>query len=140
MKLCKDIKLLDHLAGREVVQAYGQIDGYTYKYKGRKEARCSLVNQVSRATIRAMKPCYIVKVNLYGDERKKKDHILTEYRKGMVYNFAGSIVIPAHDEKLIELIHQRDIAPYTGTGDDAKRITEIYNHIEKIGGKTLHWT
>ena len=138
MKLCKDMKILNHLSGRELVQSYGQIDGYTRKYRD-DDTQGSVINQVSRATIRAMAPCYIVKVNLYGDERKKKDHILTEYRRGMVYNFGGAIVIKNYDEHLVNLIHNRDTAEYTGTTEDYSRVTEIYDYIETIGGVTLHW-
>lgn len=138
MKLCKDLTILNKIQSGEIHRAYGQIDGFSYKE--RHDCRCSTVNQVSRAKIRAMRPCYIIRVNLYDDHRKKKDFIATEYTSGRVYNFAGSFVIRERDEQLIDLIHARDCAPYTGTFDDSQRVEAIYNRMEEFKGEILSWT
>lgn len=138
MKLLSDSKTLARITVNELDTAYGTIHGGNKKYRDN-DTVSSIINQASRAVIRSMRPCFIGCVNLYGEDRGKKESILKEYKKGMVFNFGGSFVIPAYDEELVELILARDTAPYTGTADDAVRVNAIYDRLEQLGAKTLHW-
>ena len=105
---------------------------------------CETINNASRrvvATMRAAKgQAWLGKVNLYGDDRGRRDKILWEWDGGIVYNFSACFVLPAFDEKLVDMIHQRDISPYTGTADDAVKIDAIFDRVQQLGGVLLHWT
>ena len=80
---------------------------------------------------------WLGKVNLYdGDNRER---VLWKWDGGMVLNFGASFVIPAYDDQLERLILKRDRAPYTGTREDYRRVTEIYDRMEAVGGMNLLW-
>jgi hypothetical protein len=134
MKLCKDKAILKRLIGGEMIRAWGEIDGYTYK-PDRNGATVSVLNQASRALTRAMRPCYLVKVNRYD---KDTPHI-EEYRKGMVFNFQASFAIPVNDPELLRLLEERDTAEYTGTSADSVRVDAIYKQMGELGGEILSW-
>lgn len=115
---------------------------YLTFYEGTSEFDKS-INDISRETITTMKKeygtCFVGKINLYGDERKK-DYKLTEYTGQKIYNFEYAFCIPCHDSKLEELITERDRAEYTGSKDDFKRIDKIMNRIEELKGVNLFWS
>jgi hypothetical protein len=134
MRLCRDLELLKRLSAGEVTTAWGEIDGYSHKMR-KDGVRNSLVNQLSRAKIRALRPCFIVKVNRYN----KADPFAREYRRGMVCNFDGSFVLKTYDVELVRLLEERDGAQYTGTADDARRVEAIYTRMEALGGEILSW-
>ena len=96
-------------------------------------------NRISRAKIRAMLKEYgsvfIWSCNPYG-----KEIVVREYTGGMVYNFDGSFITPEYDIDLEWMMRERLKAPYTGTSDDYDRITEIYDHAEKMGMVHLVWS
>jgi len=100
-------------------------------------------NDVTRDIIAAFREqhgqCWLGKINLYGDERKHTGEILKQYLGGIVYTFSCSFIAPLYDQTLVDLIHQRDIAPYTGTKKDMARINEISDRIDAIGGQFVHW-
>ncbi len=102
-----------------------------------------ITNKYSRSIIRAFRhehgSAWLGNVNLYGDNRGKRDAILTEYTRGMVYNFQYSFIIPEYNQELEQLILDRDNAPYTGTKADCVRIDTIFAKIEALNGKHLHW-
>ena len=77
-------------------------------------------------------------INLYGDDRGKAEKILFPLDQ-FVCNFAAAFIVPAYDQELVDLIYERDIAPYTGTKDDSQRIDVIFNRIDALGGLSLHW-
>ena len=114
---------------------------YLAYYQGTSEFDKS-INDISREMIKAMKnehdTCFVGKINLYDDDNK--DYKLTEYTGQMIYNFEYAFCIPNHDSQLEQLITDRDRAPYTGTKDDFKRIDEIMNRIEELGGHNLFWS
>lgn len=101
------------------------------------------INDISRAKIKAMNnehgQCFLGKVNLYDDERGK-DYKLTEYKGQKIYNFDYAFCIPCHDSQLEEMITERDREPYTGSKNDSKRIDQIMNRIEELGGHNLVWS
>jgi len=111
------------------------------------------INDISRKTVAAMKnesgTCFVGKINLYGEERKKeyklveyvnKPHIdLKENECNFLYNFEYSFCIPCYDAELEKMINERDKAEYTGTQEDSVRVTAIIDRIYAIGGKYLFW-
>jgi len=80
---------------------------------------------------------WLGKVNLYDGD--KRERVLWKWDGDLVLNFSASFVIPAYDEQLERLILERDRAPYTGTREDYRRVTEIYDRMEAVGGMNLLW-
>jgi len=81
--------------------------------------------------------CYLGKVNRYSEDEGKP--YLALYEGQQVFNFEYGFMIPCYDEKLIELIRDREHAEYTGTKEDYKRVTEIMDRIQELGGINLFW-
>jgi hypothetical protein len=96
-------------------------------------------NKLSRSIIRAMKREH-GKAYIYTVNANKYNPVVTEYIKGMVFNFSGSFVASVYDQNLIDLIRDRLAAPYTGTKDDWDRVTAIFDYAESINAVTLHWS
>lgn len=101
------------------------------------------INDISRETIKAMKResgvCYLGKINLYDDDRKKP-YKLTEYTGQRIYNFEYCFCLPCYDEVIERMIEERDKAPYTGTAEDCRRVEAIADRVQQIGGKHLFWS
>lgn len=137
MILCSDKGKLTRVSVAAIIQQWNDLTGPT---KERKDGCVTYVaNQASRALIRSWRPCWIGKINLYGDMRGKKECILEEYKSGKVYNFSCSFIIPQYDEELVRLILERDTSEYTTATDDGKKVDVIFARIEELGGTTLHW-
>lgn len=85
-------------------------------------------NTISRNKIKALKnqygTCFLGKINLCS----KDESILTEYKKGMVYNFGCNFAIPEYDQKLVDLIKQHN-----------KDINKIYGRVERLNGIVINW-
>jgi len=81
--------------------------------------------------------CYLGKINRYTEDKGKP--YLMPYDGQRVFNFEYGFMIPVYDEKLVELIRDREHAEYTGTKDDFRRITEITDRIQELGGIHLFW-
>ena len=81
--------------------------------------------------------CYLGKVNRYREDKGKP--YLMPYDGQQVYNFEYGFMIPVYDEKLSELIRDREHAEYTGTKEDYRRVTEIMDRIQALGGIHLFW-
>lgn len=100
------------------------------------------LNKFQRAKIRAFKRekgnAYLGKINYYDDERHKPIE-LKNYKRGRIYNYEFSFIIPVDDKKLKELIYERDNSEYTGTKEDYEKITKITNRIYELGGLHLTW-
>lgn len=134
MTFCKDKK---KIATETVRCLIAEHHGLTGPVKDREDGCCEpVVNQLSRATIRVNRPCYIWRVNRYD---RSKHPIATEYRKGMVFNFEGSFVTKEKDPELLRLLEEREAAIYTGVMDDSARIDAIFARMTAVGGVTLHW-
>jgi hypothetical protein len=102
-----------------------------------------LINDVSRETIKAMKrecgTCYLGKINLYDNDRKKP-YKLVKYTGQKIYNFEYCFCLPCYDEEVERMIEERDKAPYTGTAEDSRRVEAITERVQQIGGKHLFWS
>ena len=81
--------------------------------------------------------CYLGKINRYTEDKGKP--YLMPYDGQRVFNFEYGFMIPVYDEKLVELIRDRERAEYIGTKDDFRRITEIMDRIQELGGIHLFW-
>ena len=112
---------------------------YFIENKGTSEFDMS-INDISRMQIEAMKreigQCWLGKINLYGDERKKEYHLIP-YIGQMVYNFDYDFCLPFNDDIIQYMIQDRDRTPYTGAIDDYKRLNKIQNRIDELGGELL---
>lgn len=100
------------------------------------------LNKYQRAKIRAFRrehgEIYLGVYNRYGEE-VKKPYKLRRYTGGKVLNFTADFGVPVNDEKLKELIVEREQAPYTGTKADAERVKAISYRIAELGGVFLIW-
>lgn len=98
-----------------------------------------MINAISRQFIHAYRAKYGVAwvgiINRSGTSRKW----IEKYDGGMVYNFAYSFVLPQNDAELVQLLQDREDAPYTGTSADWERLKLIEKRIYDIGGRYLHW-
>lgn len=103
----------------------------------------SVTNALSRALIVAMRrengQAWLYQINLYGESRGRREAICEEFTGQMVYNFHCGAVAPVKDEQLIDLIHERDTAEYTGTKADAERLDRIMDRLAAIKGDHLFW-
>jgi len=81
--------------------------------------------------------CYLGKVNRYQEDKSKP--YMVPYDGQQVFNFEHTFMIPVYDEKLVELIRDREHAEYTGTKDDYRRVSEIMDRIQELGGMYLFW-
>lgn len=82
--------------------------------------------------------CWLGVINCYTD--KQKENPIWQWDGEMVYNFGASFVIPEFDQTLLDLIFQRNNAPFTNCSDDSVMVDAIFDRIEAIGGKLLHWS
>ncbi len=100
------------------------------------------INDISRAKIEeALKvwgQVYLGNINLYGDNRHQPVKLI-KYFGEQVYNFGYAFAIPCDSPELCKMIEDRDNSEYTGTSDDFKRIKEIYELIDSLGGIYLIW-
>jgi hypothetical protein len=98
-------------------------------------------NDISRLKIKTFAEitpeAWLGKINRYSDDKGKP--YLVKYEGQLVYNFEYHFIIPCFDQQLIDMIQERENAPYTGTTDDAKRIEAIAKRIEELGGFYLSW-
>lgn len=134
MKFATDTKQIATETVRCLIAEHNDLTGpVKYRENG---YRNPVINQLSRATVRLNRPCYIWRVNRYN---KEKEAIASEYRKGMVFNYGGCFVTKERDADLLRLIEEREAAPYTGTAADLVRVNAIHNRLAEIGGVTLHW-
>jgi hypothetical protein len=124
---------------------------YIILNKGTSELDMS-INDISRNIVDAMLKekgiCFVGKVNLYGEERKK-DYKLCEYKRNInhidlkenqcnfVYNFEYDFCLPCYDKEIERMINERDKAPYSTR--DISLIKAITERIYEIGGKYLFW-
>ncbi len=127
---------LSEISKAQTNNVVGQI-----RYYGSTSEFEPITNKYSRSIIRAFRrehgSAWLGNVNLYGDARGKP--MLKEYKRGMVYNFQCSFIIPEYNQELEQLILDRDNAPSTGTKDDCKLIDAIFDKIEALNGLSLHW-
>ena len=103
------------------------------------------INDISRATVYQFKKkhgqCFLGKVNLYDEERKRLDVKLIPYEEQLIYNFEYGFVVPCHDEKLIELIRDYNTEKRIFDSSEIMRdINKIFNRIEEFGGTGLSWS
>lgn len=82
---------------------------------------------------------YLIHVNLYGADRGKREAICQQWAGELVYNFGCDAIAPTADEVLIDLIFERDRAPYEGPKKDYERVTAIHDRLKEIGGHHLFW-
>ena len=81
--------------------------------------------------------CFIWTCNPW---EKDNSFICREYKKGMVFTFAGSFITSRYDSHLEKLLKDRLRSKYTGTKDDSLRIDEIYKYAEKLNMSILIWS
>ena len=100
------------------------------------------INDLSREVVQRYKDtfgtCYLVKVNLRGEERGVRDQIAKEWDGGTVLNFAAEFVTPIITDEVIDLILQRDLEYLPK--DDFQRVEKIFDMLEDLGAMTLHWS
>ena len=101
-------------------------------------------NDMSRKVISAMRAdhgeVWAYKINLYEKDRGHKGGICRKIEEGETpLNFSCSFVAPVRDETIIDMIYDRDVAPYTGTAGDYKKVEAITNRVDEIGGTHLVW-
>jgi hypothetical protein len=102
------------------------------------------LNDASRRVVDAVRDAFgeawLGQINLHGSERGKPEHALWKWDGSLVCNFSCAFVLAQKDDTLVELIMQRDRAPYTNGRDDVARIDAIMVRIKEVGGIHLHWT
>ena len=114
------------------------------------------INDISRDKADAMyrennRVCYLGKINLYGNERKKefklvkytpekKHETLTEDERSFIYNFEFAFCLPVYDAELERMINDRDNAPYNGTSQDSVLVGKIMDRITVLKGVNLFWS
>jgi|Deesub1362A_J573_1020465.scaffolds.fasta_scaffold00107_98 hypothetical protein len=89
------------------------------------------LNEIQRQKIRILKEkwgkIYGVRIN---------EGVPVERLKGKVLNFSCDAVIPCYSEELVRLIERYRKADFPRA---QKMITEIHDHIDKLGGELLYW-
>ena len=81
--------------------------------------------------------CYLGKINRYSEDKGKP--YLVPYDGQRVFNFEYGFMLPVYDEKLAEMIRDREHAEYTGTKADFVLIEAIMGRIQELGGIHLFW-
>lgn len=103
------------------------------------EAAIDAHNERQRAKLAAFlaehSRAWIGKINIYPPAEAE----LVEYTGQLVYNYGADFVVPCPDPTLLQLIIDRDEAPYTGTADDGPRVDAILDRIAAVGGRLLTW-
>ena len=121
----------------EVVRSARDNDGWPGEADGE-------VNDACRRVVDAMQAehgeAWLGSVNLYGDDRGKKEKMMWRWDGSLVRNFSAGFVAPKYDEELVRLIFERDAGPYTSAADDVAKIDAIHKRLEDIGGVSLFWT
>tara|TARA_B100000446_G_scaffold184352_1_gene206205 strand:- start:74919 stop:75584 length:666 start_codon:yes stop_codon:yes gene_type:complete len=104
------------------------------------------INDMSRDIIRRIDEvygkCYLIKLNLYGDERGNRDAICQEYQTGENYNafnFCACFASPLINDDIVNLILQRDTSEYRGPQNDRVEVESIFKQLEALGAQNLHW-
>jgi len=105
----------------------------------------SSINDISRAIVHKFREkhgqCFLGKVNLYDEERKKLDVRLVPYDGQPIYNFEYGFVIPCHDDELIDMIkeHNREKVVFDSAAI-MEGINKIFNRIYELSGTALSWS
>ena len=127
--------------GKRLQESAEEVDG------GLVEADTRL-NNSARNVVAAMRTdrgqAWLGRINLRGKERPCAGGTVADvcwkWEGGMVYNFGADYVLPRYDQVLVNLILERDAAPYTGTAKDAPRVNSIIQRVVDIGGALLIWS
>ena len=82
---------------------------------------------------------WLVKVNLYGDDRQPIIKAIMGGENHNCYNFCCSMIVRKYDEKLAQMILDRKDTEYEGTKKDGQLVSEIYEHAESLGAIPLMW-
>ena len=121
---------------KEFIRSMRESDGYHPR-----EADSNL-NDSNRTLIEAMAAengvAWIGKINLYKEDEGKDP--LWQWDGSLVYNFGASFVVPHDDERLRQLIIDRDRSKYTGTAADSVLVEAIMDRIAELGGFNLIWS
>lgn len=104
------------------------------------------INDMSRDIIRRLDEvygkCYLIKLNLYGDESGDRNAISQQYQVGETYNafnFCAAFASPMITDEIIDLIHLRDTSEYRGPSQDRVVVESIFSTLEALGAQSLHW-
>jgi hypothetical protein len=86
--------------------------------------------------------CILVKLNLYGNQRGKREAIAQPYATGEnwnAYNFCADYALPLIDEETIDLILQRD-QETASRSVEIKKLNEIEERLSNLGAMPLLWS
>lgn len=108
------------------------------------------INDTSRKAIQRIKDvygkCYLVKINLHGNERGNRDLIAVEAKTHKqtegdwnVWNFCAAFAAPLISDEIIDLILKRDVLEYECSATDGKKVNEIFARLEELGAHVLNW-
>lgn len=82
---------------------------------------------------------WLGKMNRTKEERREGPP-LVKYDGGRIYCFGSDFVLRAHDAEVNRLMVEREVATYTNTRDDAKRIDAIIVRVAALGGRLVMWS
>ena len=102
------------------------------------------LNEASRRVVQAMRKKYddawLGEFNPSVKGVPIQKDLLWKWDGRDVLNFEASFVVPKYDQLLVRMLLDRLTAKYTGTKDDAVRITAIQNRIRDLDGELLAWS
>lgn len=105
----------------------------------------SSINDISKATVHQFKVkygnCFLGKLYLYGDQRKKLDVKLIPYEGQLIRKFEYDFVVPCNDPELVNLIRELNkIHKDINSQDVIDRIVKVTARIVKLKGVMLTWS
>jgi len=80
---------------------------------------------------------WLGKINLYENDRGKP--VMWQWDGSPVSAFVAVFVAPRYDAELVQMVTERDAAPYTGTRDDSVLVDRIFERLDAIGARSLIW-
>lgn len=102
------------------------------------------VNDASRNLVEAFQTAYgqawLGRINLRGNDRGKPEAVMWKWDRDGLCNFGADFVAMDYDQRLVDLIIERDSAEYAGTEEDGKRLELIFDRMTEIGAEYLVWS
>ena len=80
---------------------------------------------------------WLGKINLYENDRGKP--VMWQWDGSPVSAFVAVFVAPRYDAELVQMVEERDAAPYTGTRVDSVLVDRIFERLDAIGARSLIW-
>ena len=141
-----EIRLRKWLVKQVIADIDSKVNDYMARHEGMPTEEDMTINYLSRDIISRINEvygqCFLVRINLYGEERGDRNAISTQYQKGEGYNafnFCAAYATPMVNDSVIDAILNRDTSEYTSAKDDWEKVNQLDLDLVNLGACPLFW-